>query len=39
MSYQPQGLPLQIQPVVVEPHTIPWLEDIQDYINTVAYSG
>jgi hypothetical protein len=39
MSDRPQGLPLLIQPVVVEPHTIPWLADIQDYINTVAYSG
>ena len=36
---RPEGCPVLVQPVVVErPTTISWMEDIRDFINTVAYS-
>jgi hypothetical protein len=38
MNYVPQGVPSIIQPVMVEPRKIEWLADIEDFIDTVAYS-
>ena len=37
--YVPQGLPLIVQPVLVEPRAISWLDDIEDFIETAAFTG
>lgn len=37
--HAPQGLPGIVQPVVVNPQTISWYEDIEEFIETQAFQG